>query len=83
MTIAQFNEKYRISVQVTALQDATLTPKLDNDSTGMIYSSVEEILSTVDFAVYDRTTHDEVLSYDGDNEENFLAEVYETFNIID
>lgn len=76
MSIEEFNQKYRISVLVDATKDATLVSK-----NNLKYTEIEDILSTIDFTVYDRKTNQEVLFYDGDNPDKFLEEVYEKFEI--
>lgn len=81
MTIEEFNNNYRISIQVSALQSAALAPKTSDGEPAIAYGSIDEIMNTVDMAVYDKETHEEVLLYDGDNEEQFLEEVYKEFNI--
>lgn len=76
MSIEEFNQRYRICVLVDATQDATLVNKID-----LKYAEIEDILSTINFAVYDQKTNEEVLLYDGDNQTKFLEEVYEKFEI--
>lgn len=79
MTIEEFNERYRISVLSQCLQDAELA-SADEPVT---YGAVEEIIETLNFAVYDKETFDEVLLVETSSEYAFLQDLIEAFGITD
>lgn len=81
MTFEEFNDKYTISVNVQTTQNASLAKS--DTSTVVHYDFINEPYGVDDYMVYDRKTHEQVYFYEGDNQEQFLAEIIEHFNIQD
>lgn len=81
MTVEEFGEKYRIECTVTAIQGASL---LRGE---MEYSSVEEVIGTREYTVYDNETNACVFSVEDDGEDIAedvaIAEIKEHFGVID
>lgn len=81
MTVKEFGEKYRIECTVTATQGATLEGDV------MEYTSVDEVIGTREYAVYDKETNacEYWVEDDGEDiaEDVAIAEIKEHFGIID
>lgn len=81
MTFEEFNDKYTISVNVHTTQNASLVKS--DTSTVIHYDFMNEPYAVDDYMVYDSKTNEQVYFYEGDNQEHFLAELIEHFNIQD
>ena len=76
ITLEEFNTKYRISVLVSALQDAEL--KLDNYE--LDYDGIQEVLENQNYVLYG-PDGEEVLQKDGDGDGAFIDLILEKFDI--
>lgn len=81
MTVDEFGEKYRIECLITATQGATLV------GDQMEYTSVDDIIGTREYAVYNNETNACVYSVEDDGEDIAediaIAQIKEHFGIID
>ena len=81
MTREEFNKKYYIEATVISYQRAELAE--DNSYGEFEYGSMEEVLDTVEYIVMTQEYHDNVMVYEGADEEDFFEELKEKFNIVD
>lgn len=76
MNFKEFNERYKVTVKVEAIQKVEAI-----GSSPFEYGSIEDILDNVDYEVSDRETGEFVLQYEGSSEEGFLEELKEELGL--
>ena len=81
MTREEFNKKYYIEATVISYQRAELAE--DNSFGELNYGPTEEVLDTIEYIVMSQEYHDNVMVYEGSDEEGFFEELKEKFNIVD
>ena len=81
MTREEFNKKYYIEATVLSYQRAELTE--DNSYGELEYGPLEGVLETVEYIVMSQEDHDNVMVYEGAEEDMFFEELKEKFNIVD
>ena len=81
MTREEFNKKYYIEATVISYQRAELSE--DNPYGELDYGPMEEVLETVEYIVMSQEHHDNVMVYEGAEEDMFFEELKEKFNIVD
>lgn len=82
MTIEEFNEKYSITALVEAVRPVKVTSLKANEQP-LSYGKIYDVISSSDFAVYERATNKEVLMIESDNESHVLKEIISTFNLVE
>ncbi len=81
MTREEFNKKYYIEATVISYQRAELAE--DNSYGELEYGPIEGVLETVEYIVMSQEDHDNVMVYEGAEEDMFFEELKEKFNIVD
>lgn len=83
MTIKEFNERYSITVIVMADQYAELYEGNDPNEEFIEYGAVDEIIKNITYKVYDKEAVAQVFEVETEDDDTFLAELKDHFNIVD